>query len=140
MIQTWERGKKMSGDHRIGPYELLAEEGHGAMGQVYRARDTRLDREVALKVLWPNLAREEVFVARFRREAKQTAAIDHPNVVRIYDVGEADAVVSRLLAREPMDRYPDCRAAIEDLTRWQRGEEVLPALPQLHERIDEGAA
>ncbi len=78
----------MSGNkNRIGHYELLAELGSGAMGKVYRARDTRLDREVALKVLWPQLAEQPVAVARFEREARAVARLRHPNIVAIYDVG-----------------------------------------------------
>lgn len=74
----------------IGPYELIADLGSGAMGKVYRARDTRLDREVALKVLWPQLAELPVAVTRFEREARAEARLRHPNVVAVYDIGAAD--------------------------------------------------
>lgn len=74
----------------IGPYSLVAELGRGAMGVVYRARDERLDRDVALKVPWPHLAERAEFGERFEREARSQARIHHPNVVHVYDVGEAD--------------------------------------------------
>ena len=78
-----------SGSH-LGPYEILSPLGAGGMGEVYRARDTRLDRLVAIKVLLPErLAREES-KARFIREAKAASALNHPNIVTIYDIGAGD--------------------------------------------------
>jgi serine/threonine protein kinase len=65
---------------RLGPYEILAPLGAGGMGEVYRARDTRLDRDVAVKVLPEALARDEAALARFEREAKAVAALSHPNI------------------------------------------------------------
>ena len=72
---------------RLGSYEILSELGSGGMGQVYRARDARLDRDVALKVLPPHLAGNADALARFEREAKAVAALSHPNILAIYDVG-----------------------------------------------------
>ncbi|HET9765702.1 MAG TPA: protein kinase, partial [Thermoanaerobaculia bacterium] len=66
---------------RLGPYELGAFLGAGGMGQVYRARDTRLDREVAIKVLPQATADDPTALARFHREAKAVAALSHPNIV-----------------------------------------------------------
>ncbi|MBM3263424.1 MAG: protein kinase [candidate division Zixibacteria bacterium] len=62
--------------------------GRGGMGQVFRARDTRLDREVAIKILYPNLAVETEYVRRFFREGQAVARLDHPNVIRVFDVGQ----------------------------------------------------
>src|ERR1700730_9165401 len=75
---------------RVGPYELQAEIGRGGMARVFRARQPSLDRTVALKILAPDLARDAVFVARFRQEALIAAALEHPNIVPIYDVGETN--------------------------------------------------
>jgi hypothetical protein len=73
---------------RLGQYEILAPLGAGGMGEVYRARDTRLDREVAVKVLPESLAGDPDRRARFEREAKAVAALSHPNILAIFDFGE----------------------------------------------------
>src|SRR5436853_3172344 len=77
---------------RLGPYELLSPIGSGAMGDVYRARDTRLNRDVAIKVLPPAFARDPDRLARFEREARAVAAINHPNILAVHDIGSADIV------------------------------------------------
>ncbi len=77
---------------RLGPYEVQSFIGAGGMGVVYRARDTRLGREVAVKVLPPAFARDADRLARFEREARAVAAINHPNIVSVYDIGSADIV------------------------------------------------
>ena len=77
---------------RLGAYEVVAQLGAGGMGEVYRARDTRLDRDVAIKVLPPHLAMDEAARARFEREAKAIAALSHPNILAVYDVGTTDGV------------------------------------------------
>jgi serine/threonine protein kinase len=71
---------------RLGPYEILASLGAGGMGEVYRARDTKLDREVAVKVLPAALARDTDRLARFEREAKVLASLNHPMIAAIYGV------------------------------------------------------
>jgi TolB-like protein/Flp pilus assembly protein TadD len=75
---------------RLGPYEILAPLGAGGMGQVYRARDPRLGREVAIKVLPELVARDLDALARFEREAKAVAALSHPNILSIFDFGTQD--------------------------------------------------
>lgn len=77
---------------RLAHYEIAEPLGQGAMGIVYRAHDTRLGRDVALKVLPPNLAADPDRLGRFRREARALAAIDHPNIVTVYSVEEDDGV------------------------------------------------
>ena len=72
----------------LGHYQILSAIGAGAMGKVYLARDTRLDRQVALKILPTQFTRNSDRVARFRREAKAASALNHPNIITIYDVGE----------------------------------------------------
>ena len=78
---------------RLGPYEVLGQIGAGGMGEVYRARDTKLDREVALKVLPERLARDADALSRFEREAKAVAALSHPNILAIHDFGRHDGTV-----------------------------------------------
>jgi serine/threonine protein kinase len=75
-----------AGTH-VGPYEILSAIGAGGMGEVYKARDTRLDRTVALKLIAPLVADDALFRSRFEREARMASALDHPNVCPIYDVG-----------------------------------------------------
>ncbi|MCH7871224.1 MAG: protein kinase, partial [Planctomycetes bacterium] len=94
-----EPGKK------LGPYEILSPIGKGGMGEVYRARDTRLDRDVAIKVLPEATSKDEQALSRFTREAKAVAALSHPNILAIYDVGESDGiayVVTELLEGETL--------------------------------------
>src|SRR5208283_5263402 len=86
---------------RLGPYEVLAPIGAGGMGEVYRARDTKLDREVAIKVLPAALAQDPERLARFEREAKVLAALNHPNIAQIYGVEER-ALVMELVPGEPL--------------------------------------
>jgi len=77
---------------RLGVYEVEAPLGAGGMGEVYRARDTRLDRPVAIKVLPTELAADPQFIERFDREAKAISQLNHPNICTLYDVGEHEAI------------------------------------------------
>jgi TolB-like protein/predicted Ser/Thr protein kinase len=78
---------------RVGVYEILEELGRGGMGVVYRAKDRSLDREVAIKVLLPDLSRDEEFGRRFVREARAAAKLDHPNIVQVYTAGRYEDVL-----------------------------------------------
>jgi TolB-like protein/Flp pilus assembly protein TadD len=77
---------------RLGPYEILSPLGAGGMGVVYRARDARLDRDVAIKVLPESVAADAEALARFRKEAKAIAALSHPNILSIFDFGTHEGV------------------------------------------------
>src|SRR4051812_24117642 len=79
---------------RLGPYEIVSHIGAGAMGVVYKAQDTRLGRNVAIKVLPPVFARDPERLSRFEREARAVAALNHPNIVSVHDVGTADVSVN----------------------------------------------
>src|SRR5450631_236584 len=82
----------LSAGTRLGPYEILAPLGAGGMGEVYRARDSKLDRDVAVKVLPQTVAADPDTLARFEREAKAVAALSHPNILSIFDFGTHDGV------------------------------------------------
>ena len=75
---------------KLGPYEIQSPLGAGGMGEVYRATDAKLGRDVALKVLPAEMAQDPERLARFRREAKALAQLDHPNIVTIYSVEESE--------------------------------------------------
>ena len=77
---------------RLGPYEIVSSVGVGGMGEVFRARDTRLGRDVAVKILTAALAGDPESIRRFEKEARAVASLSHPNVVPLFDVGEQDGV------------------------------------------------
>jgi serine/threonine protein kinase len=77
---------------RLGPYEIVAPLGVGGMGEVYRARDTKLDRDVALKVLPESFVHDPDRLARFQREAKVLAALNHPNIAHIHGLEESNGI------------------------------------------------
>src|SRR5262245_15383692 len=77
---------------RLGPYEILSALGQGGMGEVYRARDPRLGREIAIKVLPRDVASHRDRLSRFEREAKAVAALNHPNLVTLHSIEEAGGV------------------------------------------------
>ena len=86
---------------RLGPYEIVSPLGRGGMGEVYRARDTRLGREIAIKVLPEDVARDPDRLSRFEREAKAVAALNHPNLVTLHSIEESNGV--RFLTMELVD-------------------------------------
>ena len=89
---------------KLGPYEIQSPLGSGGMGEVYRATDTKLGRDVALKVLPAEMAHDPERLARFRREAKALAQLDHPNIVTIYSVEESEDV--HLLTMQLVEGHP----------------------------------
>jgi len=93
----------LSAGTKLGPYEIRAPLGKGGMGEVYRARDSRLGRDVAVKVLPDHLASDAEALKRFQREARAVAALSHPNILALYDVGSEQGisyVVTELLEGE----------------------------------------
>src|SRR5580700_4483553 len=82
----------------LAKYEVLEEIGHGGMATVYRARDRRLGREVAIKVIHPHLRDSKEVVSRFNTEARAVAKLRHPNIVEVFDVSEADDEEQYLVA------------------------------------------
>src|ERR1039458_2152078 len=90
---------------RLGPYEIVAAIGAGGMGEVYRARDTRLDRTVAIKILPESFANDRERLERFQQEARILSSLNHPNLMAVYDVGSQDGLhflVSEFLEGETL--------------------------------------
>src|SRR5215831_9907880 len=77
---------------KLGPYEILSPLGAGGMGEVYRARDTRLDRTIAVKILPAHLSTDPARKLRFEREAKTISVLNHPNICSLFDVGSQDGI------------------------------------------------
>jgi serine/threonine-protein kinase len=113
---------------RLGPYEILSPLGAGGMGEVYRARDTRLAREVAVKVLPERMADDPKSLARFEREAKAVAALSHPNILAIHDFGEERGIryaVTELLEGQTLRE----RLSREHLS-WRKAVEIGIAIAE----------
>lgn len=121
---------------RLGPYQLEALLGEGGMGQVYRARDTRLGRPVAIKVIRAERAQMPDFRIRFRREARATAALNHPHICTLYDVGEQDGasylVMEYVEGQTLTARLREGPLPLDQLLR--RAIEASQALVAAHER------
>src|SRR5215467_1708789 len=88
---------------RLGTYQVSARLGAGGMGEVYRARDSKLDRDVAIKILPVAVARDPQRLARFDREAKALAALNHPNIAHVYDSGTEGATSYLVMELVPGD-------------------------------------
>ncbi len=119
---------------RLGPYEIVAPIGAGGMGEVYRAKDSRLDRQVAVKVLSSHLSASEEVRQRFEREAKTISQFSHPHICSLYDVGregETDYLVMELLEGESLaDRLGKGALPTEQVLRY--GIEIADALDKAH--------
>src|SRR5712691_10239831 len=118
----------------LGPHEILAPLGAGGMGEVYKARDTRLDRAVAIKVLPSHLSSSPEVCQRFEREAKTISALSHPHICALYDVGNQDGVeylVMEYLEGETLaDRVAKGPLPLEQTLRY--GIEIADALDKAH--------
>jgi len=124
----------LSAGNRLGPYEIVAPLGAGGMGEVYRAKDTRLDRDVAVKILPAGFAANPDFKARFEREAKTISQLSHPNVCSLFDVGNHEGtefLVMELLEGESLgDRLLKGPLPIELVLK--HGVEIASALDAAH--------
>ena len=121
---------------RLGPYEIVSEVGAGGMGEVYRARDTRLERTVAVKVLPSHLSASPEVRQRFEREAKTISQLSHPHICALYDVGNQDGVeflVMEYLEGETLsNRLVKGPLAFDQVLRY--GLEIADALDRAHRR------
>src|SRR5581483_9007671 len=119
-------GRLSPGD-RLGPYEIVAPMGEGGMGEVYRARDPRVNRDVAIKVLPAVCAHDRHYMARFEREAQVLASLNHPNIASLYGV-EQGAIVMELVEGEDLHGP----LAADDAIPVAR--QIAAALEAAHER------
>ena len=121
---------------KLGPYEILSPLGAGGMGEVYRARDTRLGREVALKILPESFAREPDRLHRFEQEARAVAALNHPNILAIFDTGQENGspyLVSELLEGETLREILD-GGALPQRKAIDYGVQMAQGLAAAHEK------
>jgi serine/threonine protein kinase len=133
LLQHWVEVAAMSlgVGTRIGPYEVVAPLGAGGMGEVYRARDTKLNRDVAIKVLLPAVANDPDRLARFGREAQVLASLNHPNIAAIYGIEETSAVTALVMELVEGDDLSEkiARGAIPI-------DEALPIARQIAEALE----
>jgi len=126
----------LSSGTKLGPYEIVAPLGAGGMGEVYRARDTRLERSVAVKILPQHLADKAEASERFEREARTISSLNHPNICQLHDVGQQDGVrylVMELLEGETLaDRLRRGPLPFEQVLRY--GAEIADGLHAAHRR------
>ena len=115
---------------RLGPYEIVSRIGAGGMGEVFRARDTRLERSVAIKVLPAELAQNAQFRLRFEREAKTVSQLNHPNICTLHDVGDGYLVMELLDGESLADRLLRGPLPLKDVMRY--GIEIATALDRAH--------
>ena len=119
---------------KLGPYEIQSPLGAGGMGEVYRARDTRLGRDVAIKVLPSHLSSDPDLKARFEREAKAISALSHPHICHLYDIGSqggTDYLVMELLEGESLaDRLRKGPLPLKQALQY--GVEIAEALEKAH--------
>jgi len=115
---------------RLGPYEVVSRIGAGGMGEVWKARDTRLDRIVAIKVLPADFAADAQLKIRFEREAKTISQFEHPNICRLYDVGD-DYLVMELLEGESLaEKLAKGALPLTDVVKY--GSQIADALDRAH--------
>jgi serine/threonine protein kinase len=127
---------RFSAGARIGPYEVLAPLGAGGMGEVYRARDTRLGREIALKVIVDGAAIDREQQQRFEQEARLAGSLNHPNLVVVHDVGNTDGIpflVTELLEGESL-RKRMSRARVPLRAALDLGAQIADGLAAAHAR------
>jgi eukaryotic-like serine/threonine-protein kinase len=128
--------KIISPDTIIGPYRVVSKIGAGGMGEVYRAHDSRLDREVAIKVLPADFAADKDRLQRFEQEAKATSALNHPNILTVFDIGVYEGtpfIVAELLDGEELrDRLDEGSITLRKVTEY--AQQIVNGLSAAHEK------
>ncbi len=126
----------LSSGSRFGPYEIVSAVGTGGMGEVYRARDTRLERTVAIKILPSNLSSDPNLRQRLEREAKTVSKLSHPNICTLHDIGhydDVDFLVMEYVEGETLEqRLQHGPAPIEQAIRYAA--QIADALDAAHSK------
>src|SRR5947209_12296279 len=120
----------------LGHYRIVEKIGEGGMGEVYRARDERLDRDVAIKILPSSIADDADRLARFKQEARATSALNHPNILTVYDIGEHDGspyIVAELLdGQELRDALNEGQIPLRKVAEYSQ--QIVSGLTAAHEK------
>src|SRR5438874_3947853 len=120
----------ISAGSRLGPYEIVAPLGAGGMGEVWRARDTRLDRSVAIKLLPAEYAQNAQLRTRLEREARAISQLNHPHICTLYDVGDGYLVMELVDGESLADRVAKGPLPLDQVLRY--GTEIAEALDRAH--------
>src|SRR5262245_61675818 len=129
-----QTSKELSANTTLSHYRIISKLGAGGMGEVYRARDARLDRAVAIKVLPACLSNDEYRLRRFEQEARATSALNHPNILTIYDIGNHEGspyIVAELLEGEEL-REPLSLGALSPRTAIEYANQIAAGLAAAH--------
>ena len=128
--------RELSPNTNVSHYRIISKIGAGGMGEVYRAHDSRLDREVAVKLLPPDFASNEDRLRRFEQEAKATSALNHPNILTVYDIGEHEGspfIVAELLEGEELrERLNEGPIPLRKVTEY--AQQIVSGLSAAHEK------
>ena len=130
------KNKMLTIGQELSHYKIISAIGAGGMGEVYKAHDSRLDREVAIKVLPPEMSADEDRLRRFEQEAKATSALNHPNILTVYDIGEHDGspfIVAELLQGEELrQRLDEGTIPLRKVTEY--AQQIVSGLSAAHEK------
>src|SRR5215470_7175277 len=128
--------RELEGNTTLGHYRIVSKLGAGGMGEVYRAHDSRLNREVAIKLLPPEVADNVDRLRRFEQEAQATSALNHPNILTVYDIGEHEGspfIVAELLEGEELrERMNQSPIPLRKVTEY--AQQIVSGLSAAHER------
>jgi eukaryotic-like serine/threonine-protein kinase len=128
--------KELEANTNLSHYRIVSKIGAGGMGEVYRAHDARLDREVAIKVLPADFAADKDRLQRFEQEAKATSALNHPNILTVYDIGEHEGspfIVAELLEGEELrERLDEGPITLRKVTEY--AQQIVSGLSAAHEK------
>src|SRR6516162_10015938 len=128
--------KELETNTTISHYRIVSKIGAGGMGEVYRARDTRLDREVAIKLLSSEVSKDADRLMRFEQEARATSALNHPNILTVHDIGEHEGtpyIVSELLDGEELRHLLD-QGSIPVRKVVDYAQQIVSGLTAAHEK------